>query len=794
MSDIGNTPATAGSLVDSNIHWVVSEFETRSDQDWFLLPLNTVWGGWGSHDYLYSVEMISSTATLAAPVVAVVDAYGTELSLSRVTEYGSQGSITHISINENLPYEDGFVPQYYLKIENGGVGTGFYSISRMATSLPYHPEMGPSPIKYHSVRILTAEDDVVDNVSGAIEAIAAGGGNDTISGFDRVLGDGGDDLITGTAGDDWFAGGIGDDVLQGLAGKDSLFGDWGNDELNGGDGDDELDGGDGDDSLLGGDGNDVLRGGEGADLIKGGDGDDVIHGWSSGDVIYGGNGNDTWYLDTELNHRINLTTGTSNIGVLFTGVENIVGGAGSDVLIGNADANTLSGGAGDDILAGGDGDDVLSGGDGSNELDGGDGAGDEASYAGLRVGGVTADLLSGIATHGTGTDILTHIERLVGSLQRDSLAGTAGSDVLIGQSGDDILRGRGGADTLDGGFGIDLASYYDATMGVHVDLAAGRGYTGDATGDVLIAIENLNGSQYGDILEAANGGSVLQGYGGDDILRGRAGQDTLDGGAGIDIATYYSASQGVHVDLRAKKGYAGDATNDSLISIEGVNGSAFGDTLAGTTTADILRGFGGDDILRGRGGGDTLDGGAGRDLASYYDAGVAVTVDLDAGSSSLGDTLISIEKVNGSAYGDILTGANWMSNELHGYGGNDVLTGQRGADVLEGGAGADRFVYLRTADSMAGGNWRDVIVDFAGDQGDRIDLSAIDADTTMAGNQAFRFIGSAEFDGAPGALRVAAFAGTSSYLVSADVDGDGVADMEIQVYGIGAGLASYFIL
>jgi hypothetical protein len=96
------------------------------------------------------------------------------------------------------------------------------------------------------------------------------------------------------------------------------------------------------------------------------------------------------------------------------------------------------------------------------------------------------------------------------------------------------------------------------------------------------------------------------------------------------------------------------------------------------------------------------------------------------------------------------------------------------------------FGYVSAAHSTAAA--RDVIEDF--DFGDRIDLSAIDASTTVAGNDAFAFIGSGAFTD-PGQLR-ATDTGGGNWLVEGDIDGDGVADLAILVHvtdghGIGAG-------
>ena len=96
--------------------------------------------------------------------------------------------------------------------------------------------------------------------------------------------------------------------------------------------------------------------------------------------------------------------------------------------------------------------------------------------------------------------------------------------------------------------------------------------------------------------------------------------------------------------------------------------------------------------------------------------------------------MIGIEIVSGSQGHDSLVG-DTGANTLQGWGGNDVLAGAGGQDTLSGGAGADRFVYGSAAQSVVGAS-ADRITDFSHAQGDRIDLSAIDADWGTAGNQA----------------------------------------------------------
>ena len=113
---------------------------------------------------------------------------------------------------------------------------------------------------------------------------------------------------------------------------------------------------------------------------------------------------------------------------------------------------------------------------------------------------------------------------------------------------------------------------------------------------------------------------------------------------------------------------------------------------------------------------------------------------------------------------------------------DDVMAGDRiigslGADRLTGSLGADIFVFRSLGDSTMAVSGRDTITDFSFGQGDRIDLTAIDARSGMAGNQAFTFIGGNAFSGAAGELSARAVAGGT--LISGDVNGDRVADFAI---------------
>jgi Ca2+-binding RTX toxin-like protein len=131
------------------------------------------------------------------------------------------------------------------------------------------------------------------------------------------------------------------------------------------------------------------------------------------------------------------------------------------------------------------------------------------------------------------------------------------------------------------------------------------------------------------------------------------------------------------------------------------------------------------------------------------------------------------ESIAGGSGNDILNGRGG-NDIIAGRGGHDIIAGWTGKDQLFGGAGADTFYFSALNQSPAGAN-RDVIRDFTHWAGDKIDLHVIDADTHLAGNQAFKFIGAHAFHKVDGELRYA------HHILQADVNGDGHADFEILI-------------
>ena len=286
---------------------------------------------------------------------------------------------------------------------------------------------------------------------------------------------------------------------------------------------------------------------------------------------------------------------------------------------------------------------------------------------------------------------------------------------------------------------------------------------------------------------------MIVGNSGNNILAGLGGSDILDGGAGTDTASYAASSSGVAVSLAAGTSSGGDAQGDTLVNFENLTGSGLNDTLEGN------------------GGNNVLNGGAGTDTASYEHAGAAVTVSLAVGAAQKTggagtDTLSSFENLKGSAFNDALTGSTAV-NVLTGLTGNDTLNGGGGADTLIGGAGndtlvggsgadvltgelhADRFVFSALADSGPG--TPDLITDFLHGT-DVIDLSAIDANTSSNGNQAFAFGGQSSN---VVARSVTWSESGGNTLIQADVNGDTTADLLIGLTGTSLNLSgSDFLL
>lgn len=142
------------------------------------------------------------------------------------------------------------------------------------------------------------------------------------------------------------------------------------------------------------------------------------------------------------------------------------------------------------------------------------------------------------------------------------------------------------------------------------------------------------------------------------------------------------------------------------------------------------------------------------------------------------------DRIFGGAGNDVLIGGDG-DDRLAGQDGDDVLIGGAGSDRLYGDAGADRFVFQHISDSPVSAG--DTVVGFSAAQGDRIDLSQIDANALLQGDQHFTFIGTHAFSGA-GQLRF------EKGVLSADIDGDLRPDFAITLLDVKVLMADALIL
>ncbi len=520
-----------------------------------------------------------------------------------------------------------------------------------------------------------------------------GGGNDTLTSIEAVIGSGFGDTLLGSTAANRLEGGGGDDLLGGRGGQDTFDGGAGFDYVSYSAATASVTANlaTGQATVVGNTSTlisiEAFYGGTGADLITGDAGANLLRGNGGDDTIDGGAGNDTVdYAAAPDGVFASVADGVASGGDgkdVLSGLETVYGSEHDDVLEGDAGANLLRGRGGNDVLRGGDGGDTLRGDAGNDTLEGGDNSLwfdiDIADYQ-FVGSGVTVNLSTGVADAGPdGIDTLVGMEGAFGG---------AGNDLLVGDGGYlNFFRGGLGDDTIQGGDGIDIVDYQfgSPTGGVTVNLAAGTA-TGGAGNDQLSGIEAVRGTGFADLLIGGDG---------DDTLRGNAGDDTLRGGGGQDSADYGAASGGVTADLQAGTSSGPDG-NDVLEGIEGAIGSGH---------ADLLLGDAGDNLFRGGRGNDTIDGRAGSDTVSYTIASGAVTVNLAAGTATgadENDTLVSIEHVLGGLFDDLLlgdAGANWLRGDdsVRGGAGDDTLSGGGGDDTLEGAGGTDPAAWSGTA-------------------------------------------------------------------------------------------------
>ena len=619
--------------------------------------------------------------------------------------------------------------------------------------------------------VLWDESDDVD--------IFANGGYDTIEAYvDGLL------RVYGGAGDEYMdIGGSGTGFIYGGAGDDEIWhrsNEFFTSTL----------------SIYGGDGNDTIHGGyDVADSLYGGNGDDQIE-LTKGNIAYGGAGNDMYFVrggsivesagggydsasqsgtyTMALNVERYTTVGESDVTGNYQ--NNLVEdrgiqasrfrmGDGADTVAAAWGNDSMSGEAGTDFLLGGADHDLIYGGDGNDHLKG-DGSTDDGRV--LSDGTFWVNNLVGNDT-------------IYGDAGNDIMEGGLGTDVLYGGTGNDNLNGgwsAWGLDTMAGGTGDDTYLAIDQ-VGVIVEaMSEGTDTVITRKFNITLAanVENLRilnqtdafgvgirvdgtGNLQSNTITGSDGVNLLNGMAGNDTIYGAGGNDSVNGGTGNDLVK-------------------GDLGNDT------VNGDDGDDFAYGGEGNDFVRGGLGNDELGGNGGNDTLYGDQGNDTAYAADGNDYVNG---------GD---GYDRVFGEAGNDVLRGGV-NTDTVYGGDGDDYIYGDGANDFLYGGAGSDRFIFLTAADSAIG-TGIDRIQDFALGA-DKINVSTIDANTALAGNDAFVWAGMSLPEVAKaGNLWGQNFAATTYsgafVRVYGDVNGDNVADFSIDVMAVAGLDASAFIL
>ncbi len=398
-------------------------------------------------------------------------------------------------------------------------------------------------------------------------------------------------------------------------------------------------------------------------------------------------------------------------------------------------------------------------------------------------------------------------DTLLGNASANNFRGGTGNDRLEGREGDDLLFGENGDDVLIGGDGVDT----------------------------------LSGGLNNDTVSGGSGNDTLMGDDGNDALFGGAGNDIVNGGAGTDMASYADATAAIRIFL-SQQGVSQNTLGggvDTLIGIEGVIGSAFADTLQGSSGNDrfeggdgndringdlgndVIFGDSGNDILDGAAGNDFMAGGIGDDRYTIRETGDQIVENAFEGTDSVTSLIdytlaADVENLTLAAGARVGTG-NVLDNTITGTAGDDVLSGLAGNDILRGSAGSDQISGGDGADAIVGGAGKDIltggddrdifyfgqsdlsnsrstadiITDFDRAQNERIYISFIDANSNVAGNQSFEWIASGAFSGTAGELRVVIAAGNS--FVEGDTNGDGLADIVLRLNGTPALTATDFV-
>jgi Ca2+-binding RTX toxin-like protein len=280
-----------------------------------------------------------------------------------------------------------------------------------------------------------------------------------------------------------------------------------------------------------------------------------------------------------------------------------------------------------------------------------------------------------------------------------------------------------------------------------------------------------NGTAGDDVLIGGSGDDVYSGLDGDDLMLGNDGADTIKAGAGDDLV---KAGAGDDVVF-------GNDGNDDLF------GGSGKDLMTGDAGDDRLFGDAGDDALEGGTGNDTVYGGAGNDRIittvgdgddTYFGDTEEDTLDYSAIAAN-----ITADLGNGIGQHGSVTSAQSGTDKVFGFedfiggSGNDTIVASSVANVMDGGGGNDTFVFGSAGDADG-----DTIKGFQ--PGDKIDLSAIDANTGASGTQSFVLFAGNVFTSAGQVIVTHEIRdGLEHTIVAGNTNNDTVADFKVDIAG-----------
>lgn len=694
---------------------------------------------------------------------------------------------------------------------NGTADTVFSSVTRTLEAAVEH-------------LVLTGTGATSGTGNALANRISGNGGNNTLNGA------GGNDTLEGLAGEDSLIGGPGDDVfyINSAGDRVSEFAGQGVDKvfttisytLGGaienaaalGAANVTLTGNALANRIEGNAGNNYIRGGGGVDTLIGGAGDDTLVAEGGNDVLIGGTGRDTFvFTGVGGSYTIEDEIGVEVISARGASV-------GATINLNPGEITTIGG----DIIALSNGTSISADLDFMFLQDLSGSFSDDVATVRTLVPNITSALTSiapnvrygyasfvdkPISPFGSGSDYV----------YRTDLALT--TEAALVQNTLNGLSTLSGSDTPE--------SQIEALM----QIALRQAEVGYRPGSlrVVLVMTDAEYHKAGDYtgVPANDGDTILDGSPpgtGEDYPTVALVRQTLTESGILPIFAVTSAQQTTYQNLVSQFGFgavvnlAADSANIiaairngleavATTRIEGAEGSnqadritgnALDNTLYGLSGADTIIGGDGNDTISGGFGGDSMVGGLGTDVLSYEATLTNMTVTLGAvwtilGSGERGgDVFSDFEGIRTGAGNDVLNGSivadrleGWTgADTLLGGGGNDTLVGGAGKDLHVGGAGLDRMVFNTLSDSGTVFAARDVISTFA--HGDKIDLSAIDANTALAGDQAFSWRGAASFTGAAGQLRYdmtnISATGVKAYTVFADVNGDLIADFSLQIF------------